>query len=56
MVARINTVAFQGIDVLAVDVQVQMAAGNPAFNIVGLPDKAAGESEDRRDIGQVQLH
>jgi len=47
MVARINTVAFQGIDVLAVDVQVQMAAGNPAFTIVGLPDKAVGESRER---------
>ena len=31
MVARVNTVAFQGIGVLAVDVQVQMASGLPAF-------------------------
>ena len=31
MVARCNTVAFQGIDVLDVDVQVQMASGLPAF-------------------------
>ena len=47
MVARVNTVAFQGIDVLAVDVQVQMAAGLPSFTIVGLPDKAVGESRER---------
>ena len=47
MVARINTVAFQGIDVLDIDVQVQMGPGLPAFTIVGLPDKAVGESKER---------
>jgi hypothetical protein len=34
MVARVRTVAFQGIDVLPVDVEVQIANGVPAFNIV----------------------
>ena len=47
MVARINTVAFQGIEVLDVDVQVQMASGLPAFTVVGLPDKAVAESRER---------
>ncbi len=47
MVSRVNTVAFQGIDVLGVDVQVQMAAGLPAFTVVGLPDKAVAESRER---------
>lgn len=47
MVARINTVAFQGIDVKPVDVQVQISNGLPAFNIVGLPDKAVAESKER---------
>ncbi|MCB2102936.1 MAG: YifB family Mg chelatase-like AAA ATPase [Rhodobacterales bacterium] len=47
MVARIATVAFQGIDVLDVDVQVQMASGLPAFTIVGLPDKAVSEARER---------
>lgn len=47
MVARINTVAFQGIEVRAVDVQVQLSNGLPAFNIVGLPDKAVAESKER---------
>ncbi len=47
MTAHIATVAFQGIDVLAIDVQVQMAAGLPSFAIVGLPDKAVGESKER---------
>lgn len=47
MVARVNTVAFRGIDVLDIDVQVQMSTGLPAFTIVGLPDKAVGESRER---------
>ncbi len=46
-VARINTVAFQGIAVEPVDVQVQLANGMPAFTLVGLPDKAVGESRER---------
>ena len=33
MVARANTVAFHGIEVIEVDVQVQMAAGLPAFTL-----------------------
>lgn len=47
MVARINTVAFQGVEVLDIDVQVQMSGGIVAFTIVGLPDKAVGESRER---------
>ncbi|MBT3787700.1 MAG: YifB family Mg chelatase-like AAA ATPase [Alphaproteobacteria bacterium] len=47
MVARINTVAFQGVDVIDVDVQVHLAPGLPAFTIVGLPDKAVAESRER---------
>ncbi|HEX9809435.1 MAG TPA: YifB family Mg chelatase-like AAA ATPase [Alphaproteobacteria bacterium] len=47
MVARVNSVAFQGIDVVDVDVQVQIASGMPAFSIVGLADKAVGESRER---------
>ncbi len=47
MVARINTVAFQGVSVQSVDVQVQISNGLPAFTIVGLPDKAVGESKER---------
>jgi len=47
MVARINTVAFQGIEVLDIDVQVQMSGGIVAFTVVGLPDKAVAESRER---------
>lgn len=34
MVQRIGTVAFEGIEARAVDVQVQVAPGLPAFKIV----------------------
>ncbi|WP_316975952.1 YifB family Mg chelatase-like AAA ATPase [Shumkonia mesophila] len=47
MVARVGSVAFAGIEVLDVDVQVQLASGLPAFSVVGLPDKAVGESRER---------
>ncbi len=47
MVARINTIAFQGVDTLDIDVQVHMANGLPAFTVVGLPDKAVAESRER---------
>lgn len=47
MVQRVATVAFEGIEARAVDVQVQVAPGLPAFNIVGLPDKAVSEARER---------
>ncbi len=47
MVARVTTVSFQGIEALAVDVQVQISSGMVAFTIVGLPDKAVAESRER---------
>ena len=47
MTARISTVAFQGIEVVDVDVQVQIGGGLPAFTVVGLPDKAVAESRER---------
>ncbi|MGV6873003.1 YifB family Mg chelatase-like AAA ATPase [Pseudochelatococcus sp. B33] len=47
MVARVATVAFEGIEARPVDVQVLVASGAVAFSIVGLPDKAVGESRER---------
>ena len=44
MQAKVRTVAFQGVDVLPVDVQVMIAPGTIAFAVVGLADKAVGES------------
>ncbi len=47
MQAKVRTVAFQGIDVLPIDVQVMIAPGTLAFAMVGLADKAVGESRER---------
>src|SRR6201988_4790968 len=47
MVQRVTTVAFEGIEARAVDVQVQVAPGLPAFNVVGLLDKAVSEARER---------
>jgi magnesium chelatase family protein len=47
MVARVKTVAFSGVDVLDIDVQVQIANGLPSFSVVGLPDKAVSEARER---------
>jgi len=47
MVTRVATVAFQGIEAVPVDVQVQIAPGLPKFLLVGLPDKAVKESGER---------
>ena len=47
-VAHIYTVAFQGIEAREVDVQVHIGEGSGGvFNIVGLADKAVGESRER---------
>jgi magnesium chelatase family protein len=46
--AHLYTVAFEGIEAREVDVQVHISeSGQPAFNIVGLADKAVGESRER---------
>jgi magnesium chelatase family protein len=45
--AHVATVAFQGVEAVPVDVQVHIASGFVAFNVVGLPDKAVGESRER---------
>ena len=47
LVAHIATIAFQGIETLAIDVQVQLTPGMPMFSVVGLPDKAVAESRER---------
>src|ERR671926_295835 len=47
MVTRVATVAFEGIEARAVDVQVQIIPGSVVFTVVGLPDKAVAESRER---------
>ncbi|TQX89533.1 MULTISPECIES: YifB family Mg chelatase-like AAA ATPase [Rhizobium] len=53
MIARVSTVAFQGIEGVPVEVQVMIAPGKIGINIVGLPDKAVAESRERV---QAALH
>lgn len=53
MVARVRTVAFQGIEAVPVDVQVMIAPGKVGMQIVGLADKAVAESRERV---QAALH
>lgn len=47
MVALVSTVAYLGLEARGVEVQCQVAPGMPAFRVVGLPDKAVGESRER---------
>ena len=47
MVARVVTVAFQGVEARRVDVEVQLTGGEAIIVIVGLGDKAVAESRER---------
>src|SRR3712207_5456468 len=47
MAATVATVAYLCLEARAVEGQVQLSAGLPAFVIVGLPDKAVAESRER---------
>lgn len=47
MISRAYTVAFQGVEARLVEVQCSVGPGLPAFNIVGLPDKAVSEARER---------
>ena len=47
MHAKIHTIAFRGIETIAVTVQIHIANGLPAMAIVGLADKAVAESCER---------
>jgi magnesium chelatase family protein len=47
MTAIVSTVAYLGLEARAVEVQVQLIPGLPAFTVVGLADKAVAESRER---------
>ncbi len=47
MVARVVTVAFEGVEARRVEVEVQLTSGEFAFVVVGLGDKAVAESRER---------
>ncbi|MEM1047041.1 MAG: YifB family Mg chelatase-like AAA ATPase [Pseudomonadota bacterium] len=53
MVSRVSTIAFRGIEAVPVDVQVHIGPGAVRFNIVGLPDKAVGESRERVEAALI---
>lgn len=47
MISHTYSVAFSGIHVLKIGIEVQITNGLPAFTIVGLGDKAVAESRER---------
>lgn len=47
MIARVRTVAFQGVEAIPVEVEVMVAPGKVGMQIVGLADKAVAESRER---------
>jgi magnesium chelatase family protein len=47
MVAIVSTVAYLGLEARSVEVQVQLIPGQASFTVVGLADKAVGESRER---------
>lgn len=48
MLAKVNSSAVVGLEAVLVEVEVDIASqGLPAFNIVGLPDKAVEEAKER---------
>ena len=47
MISRVCAATLQGIDAIKVDVEVDISAGLPSFNIVGLPETSVKESKER---------
>lgn len=47
MISQISSLAFNGIDITDVEVQVQVTSSMPNFIIVGLADKTISESKER---------
>lgn len=47
MIARVATATVYGIDGIKIEVEVDIAYGLPAFNIVGLPEASVKESKER---------
>lgn len=47
MLAKVTSCALIGLDGVPITVEVDVGAGMPAFNIVGLPDAAVQEAKER---------
>jgi len=56
LVAHAYTVAFEGIEARLVEVQYAVSPGLPAFNLVGLPDKAVSEAKERVRAALTSMH
>lgn len=56
MVARVYTVSFEGVEARLVEVQCAITPGMPAFQIVGLPDKAVSEARERVRAALTELN
>ena len=55
MHAKIHTIAFRGIETIAVTIQIHIANGLPAMAIVGLADKAVAESRERVRVALASI-
>src|SRR5712692_5272038 len=47
MLAKVYSLAVNGLEAHSVEVEVDLAAGLPMFTVVGLPDMTVRESRDR---------
>ncbi|MEK6549977.1 MAG: magnesium chelatase domain-containing protein, partial [Nitrospirota bacterium] len=47
MLAKVHSVAVNGLEAHSVEVEVDLAMGLPMFTVVGLPDATVRESRDR---------
>ena len=47
MLAKVKSMSLHGLEGYLVDVQVDVSAGIPCFDIVGLPDISIKESRER---------
>lgn len=47
MLAKTSSVALVGVDAVVVTIEVDVAPGMPAFQVVGLPDQAVSEARER---------
>src|SRR3990172_2101907 len=47
MIAKVFSATTSGLDAIPIEVEADISSGLPAFNMVGLPDKAVEESKER---------
>ena len=55
MNSKVTSCTVEGIDALAVDVEVDISNGLPSFNMVGLPEAAVRESKGANNDAKLAL-